>query len=442
MRKIEGMNFTVNDILYTLRDELVDFVEMIDVDDEYHFNFIVDLLSYYEKEYIDNYDNLSNIKQIRKNDDNYSFSSILNYYSEYHSGNTLFDYREYMEQLVKKRCPICDCSFAYSQVTLDHILPKSKFPFLSITPINLVPTCYNCNMRKNDRIPSKVLNPYFHDYFVFDYLTVKVEVNESEPFKSTIGINFKDSTESNSEQMEYIKENIDLYKLQQKYLDLTNIVFLKLMDEFQQIIYLNSDVYSTNELKRYFKYLDNYVNTEKYPFIDEGYLRHLCIQTIVENDCFLTYLVNKLNILIDYNDSLDESINNLQHIYQIEFMNHLANRLEFIKEILPLILFIGVYEFKNNSLKLIEFRGAYQKELLIFEFNPERQYLELINEKKIFNVNESLLISKVNPKNKAGTEIVIPLQNDNFCILLIEGSFDINSQQLEKLHSIINDILK
>ena len=79
---------------------------------------------------------------------------------------------------------------------------------------------------------------------------------------------------------------------------------------------------------------------------------------------------------------------------------------------------------------------------MIFEFNPERQYLELINEKKIFNVNESLLISKVNPKNKAGTEIVIPLQNDNFCILLIEGSFDINSQQLEKLHSIINDILK
>ena len=123
-------------------------------------------------------------------------------------------------------------------------------------------------------------------------------------------------------------------------------------------------------------------------------------------------------------------------------MNHLANRLEFIKEILPLILFIGIYEFKNNSLKLIEFRGSFQKERLIFEFIPEGKYLELITEKKTFNVNESLLISKVSPENKVGTEIVIPLNNNNFCILLIKGSFDINSQELEKLNSIINDILK
>lgn len=435
MRKIEGMDFTVKDILDTLRKKLG---KMIDIDDESQFNSIVAVFSEYEKKYKDNYNNLSELTF----EQNQDFSSIKNYCSEYHSGKSLFKFREYMEKLVERRCPICDCSFAYSQVTLDHILPKSKFPIFSITPINLVPTCYNCNMRKNNRIPSKVLNPYFHDYFVFDYLTVKVEVNEREPFKSTIVINFKDSSEGNLEQMKYIKENIDLYKLRQKYLDLTNIAFLKLMDEFQQIIHLNSDIYSTNELKRYFKYLDNYVNTEKYPFIDEGYLRHLCIQTIVENDYFLTYLVNKLNILIDYNDRLDESINNLQHIDQKEFMNYLANRLELIKEILPLILFIGIYEFKNNSLKLIEFREAFQKERLIFEFIPEGKYLELITEKKTFNVNESLLISKVSPENKVGTEIVIPLNNNNFCVLLIKGSFDINSQELEKLNSIINDILK
>ena len=435
MRKIEGMDFTVKDILDTLRKKLG---KMIDIDDESQFNSIVAVFSEYEKKYKDNYNNLSELTF----EQNQDFSSIKNYCSEYHSGKSLFKFREYMEKLVERRCPICDCSFAYSQVTLDHILPKSKFPIFSITPINLVPTCYNCNMRKNNRIPSKVLNPYFHDYFVFDYLTVKVEVNEREPFKSTIVINFKDSSEGNLEQMKYIKENIDLYKLRQKYLDLTNIAFLKLMDEFQQIIHLNSDIYSTNELKRYFKYLDNYVNTEKYPFIDEGYLRHLCIQTIVENDYFLTYLVNKLNILIDYNDRLDESINNLQHIDQKEFMNYLANRLELIKEILPLILFIGIYEFKNNSLKLIEFRGAFQKERVIFEFIPEGKYLELITEKKTFNVNESLLISKVSPENKVGTEIVIPLNNNNFCVLLIKGSFDINSQELEKLNSIINDILK
>ena len=33
-----------------------------------------------------------------------------------------------------------------------------------------------------------------------------------------------------------IKKNIDLYKLRQKYTDLSNIVFLKLMDEYKQVI--------------------------------------------------------------------------------------------------------------------------------------------------------------------------------------------------------------
>ncbi|OHY30721.1 hypothetical protein BI362_05655 [Streptococcus parauberis] len=442
MRKIKGMNITVGEILNTLRYESEDFIEMIGDDDECVFDFIIELLTYYEKEYNDNYDNLSSLPITSKDDDNYSFFSIQEYYSEYYSGQSLFKYREYMEQLVEKRCPICDCSFAYSQVTLDHILPKSKFPFLSITPINLVPTCYNCNMRKNDGVPSIVLNPYFHGFLPFDYLTITIRVKVEEPSKSTIDIIFKDSTVETPEQMEHIRESIDLYKLRQKYLDLTNIAFLKLMDEFQQIIYLNSDVYSINELKSYFECLDNYVVTEKYQFIDEVYLRHLCVLTIVKDNYFLTCLANNLNILVDYNDRLSDSINNLQVRVHEVFIDHQSNRLEFIKETLPLILFIGIYQFKNTSLELIDFRGTFQKERLIFKFIPEGKYLGLINEQKPFNINESLLLSKVKPENKAGTEIVIPLKNGNFCILLVEGSVDINSQQLEELNLIINRILR
>ena len=211
----------------------------VDDDDKCAFDFINDLLSYYENEYKINFENLSNLQPISEDDDNYSFSSIQNYYSEYYSGQTLYDYREYMEQLVEKRCPICDCSFAYSQVTLDHILPKSKF-----------------------------------------------------------------------------------------------------------------------------------------------------------------------------------------------------------KGVLPLILFISIYELKNSYLELIDFRGVFQSEQMVFNFRPEGKYSELINSHKSFNVNESLLLSIVKPENKAGTEIVIPLSNGNFCILLIEGSFDINTSQIEELDATINKILK
>lgn len=442
MRKIEGMDITVKEILDTLRYESVDFVEMLDIDDEDNFNAIVSLLSYYEKEYNDSYDNLSNLRITSEDDDNYTFSSIQNYYSEYYSGRTLFKYREYMEQLVEKRCPICDCSFAYSQVTLDHILPKSKFPFLSITPINLVPTCYNCNMRKNDRIPSKVLNPYFHGFSPFDYLTIIIKVNVEKPFESTIDINFADLNVVPPEQVMYIRENIDLYKLRQKYLDLTNIAFLKLMDEFQQVIHLNSDVYSITELKGYFLCLDNYVDSEGYKFIDESYLRHLCILTINENTEFLTCLAKHLNILVNYSDKLADSIKNLEAKVQEALINHRANCLELIKGVLPLILFIGIYELKNSFLELIDFRGVFQNEQSIFKFSPEGKYSELINSQKSFNVNESLLLSIVEPENKAGTEIVIALENSNFCIFLIEGLFEINPEQVEELSRVVNQMLK
>lgn len=442
MRKIEGMDITVKEILDTLRYESVDFVEMLDIDDEDNFNAIVSLLSYYEKEYNDSYDNLSNLRITSEDDDNYTFSSIQNYYSEYYSGRTLFKYREYMEQLVEKRCPICDCSFAYSQVTLDHILPKSKFPFLSITPINLVPTCYNCNMRKNDGIPSKVLNPYFHGFSPFDYLTIIIKVNVEKPFESTIDINFADLNVVPPEQVMYIRENIDLYKLRQKYLDLTNIAFLKLLDEFQQVINLNSDVYSITELKGYFLCLDNYVDSEGYKFIDESYLRHLCILTINENTEFLTCLAKHLNILVNYSDKLADSIKNLEAKVQEALINHRANCLELIKGVLPLILFIGIYELKNSFLELIDFRGVFQNEQSIFKFSPEGKYSELINSQKSFNVNESLLLSIVEPENKAGTEIVIALENSNFCIFLIEGLFEINPEQVEELSRVVNQMLK
>ena len=441
MRKIEGMDITVKDILKTLSDESVDFVEMIDDDDKCAFDFINDLLSYYENEYNNNFENLSNLQPISEDDDNYSFSSIQNYYSEYYSGQTLYDYREYMEQLVEKRCPICDCSFAYSQVTLDHILPKSKFPFLSITPVNLIPTCYNCNMRKNDGIPSKVLNPYFHCYSPFDYLTIIIKVNVEKPLESTIDIQFADLTDDTPEQVRYIRDNIDLYKLRQKYLDLTNIAFLKLMNEFQQIISLKGNAHSINELKDYFKYLDNYVSTEGYQFIDEGYLRHLCILQIKDNIEFLTCLAKNLNILVNFSDKLSDSIKNLEIIVQEGLINHLANCLELIKGALPLILFIGIYEFKNSYLELFDLRGVFQNEQSIFKFSPEGGYLELINTHKSFYVYKSLLLSIVEPENKAGTEIVIALENGNFCILLIEGSFDINTSQIEKLGATINQIL-
>ncbi|MBO3767595.1 HNH endonuclease [Bacillus spizizenii] len=63
-----------------------------------------------------------------------------------------------------KKCPLCGQRIVS---TLDHHLPKTKFPALAVTPINLIPACFECNKLKTAKKPSKAeeetLHPYFDD---------------------------------------------------------------------------------------------------------------------------------------------------------------------------------------------------------------------------------------------------------------------------------------
>lgn len=53
------------------------------------------------------------------------------------------------------RCPFCGIS---ESSTLDHYLPKEKYPEFSVLPKNLVPSCAVCNTRKRDRILNEETN--------------------------------------------------------------------------------------------------------------------------------------------------------------------------------------------------------------------------------------------------------------------------------------------
>jgi hypothetical protein len=59
-------------------------------------------------------------------------------------------------------CPYCG---QRKVSTLDHYLPKSIFPIFSVAPINLVPSCVECN---KDKMVEVGMNPYeqfIHPYF-------------------------------------------------------------------------------------------------------------------------------------------------------------------------------------------------------------------------------------------------------------------------------------
>lgn len=74
--------------------------------------------------------------------------------------------RQYYDQIMMQAplriCPFC----GFGQVdTLDHYLPKAKFPLLSIHPNNLVPSCTPCNKGKNAGIATSKNEQCLHPYF-------------------------------------------------------------------------------------------------------------------------------------------------------------------------------------------------------------------------------------------------------------------------------------
>lgn len=71
-------------------------------------------------------------------------------------------YNAIKEQAERNICPICGIRMVK---TLDHYLPKSKFPTLSVTPSNLIPSCRDCNMDKRDDSSYDPKNTPVHLYF-------------------------------------------------------------------------------------------------------------------------------------------------------------------------------------------------------------------------------------------------------------------------------------
>jgi len=59
-------------------------------------------------------------------------------------------------------CPFCSHRVVS---TIDHYMPKTLFPRLSITPINLIPSCNDCNKLKSSLYPKDSNEAFIHPYF-------------------------------------------------------------------------------------------------------------------------------------------------------------------------------------------------------------------------------------------------------------------------------------
>lgn len=74
--------------------------------------------------------------------------------------------RKFYDQIILSSrngmCPLCE---SRSVSTLDHFLPKSKYPTLAVTPSNLVPICWDCNNKKSNTSITSEYNLPLHPYF-------------------------------------------------------------------------------------------------------------------------------------------------------------------------------------------------------------------------------------------------------------------------------------
>lgn len=77
-------------------------------------------------------------------------------------------------------CPLCSHRLVE---TLDHYLPKTEFPRLATTPINLIPSCFPCNKSKLTSVPTRpeeeTLHPYYDNIEDDEWLSAKV--NQTNP---------------------------------------------------------------------------------------------------------------------------------------------------------------------------------------------------------------------------------------------------------------------
>lgn len=59
-------------------------------------------------------------------------------------------------------CPICGTG---TPTNLDHYLPQSRYPLLVVAPLNLIPSCKDCNFNKGTYFSARSIDLPLHPYF-------------------------------------------------------------------------------------------------------------------------------------------------------------------------------------------------------------------------------------------------------------------------------------
>ncbi|MGW5768770.1 HNH endonuclease [Streptomyces longwoodensis] len=114
-------------------------------------------------------------------------------------------------------CPLCGIG---KVETLDHQLPKSTFPLLSVVPANLVPACRDCNTGKLAVSPSSAeaqpLHPYFDEFSHTSWLAARL-VRKPAPEPMTVRFFVDAPAAWDPAFVARLQAHLDLFNLSERY---------------------------------------------------------------------------------------------------------------------------------------------------------------------------------------------------------------------------------
>lgn len=134
------------------------------------------------------------------------------------------------------RCPLCgqrDVS------TLDHHLPKTCFPALSVVPINLVPACSDCNKAKREKVPDvageQTLHPYFDDIEGDEWLRAELV----QVLGPALRFFVYPPTEWDSIKVSRVRYHFKMFKLDELYASYAAEEFVSIRDSLRKLLSQN-----------------------------------------------------------------------------------------------------------------------------------------------------------------------------------------------------------
>lgn len=149
--------------------------------------------------------------------DKYSLEFTINNYKNMNLYGVWNAYL-FVYEIELRTCPYCNrqyitpvlTSTGKMRATLDHFLPKNRYPYFSMSLYNLIPACYNCNssLKGDNDFNTEDINPY--EESMDDYIEFFADLRIDKQMKVNV-------IHKNIHKLREVDKYIGMFKLNEQY---------------------------------------------------------------------------------------------------------------------------------------------------------------------------------------------------------------------------------